>query len=170
MLVGMTVTFAAITSFATVAGGWAVRANRYGRVTARVLFGIFGLSLLFSSVADKLSRPLVQLGNFLTRHSDSEASIFDSLLLGVGTGFLWAPCAGSILGLILTSAALGGATANTSAILIFYGAGAATSLALALLAGGRVFSLMKCSLPAEVWCVAAWAWPCCWAWLASRWG
>jgi thiol-disulfide isomerase/thioredoxin len=73
------------------------------------------------------------------------------LLLGVATGFLWAPCAGPVLGLILTGAALNGANLATSLLLLAYALGAATSLALALLAGGRVFQAMKRSLGAGEW-------------------
>ncbi|MEA2949056.1 MAG: hypothetical protein QOI40_4386, partial [Alphaproteobacteria bacterium] len=54
-----------------------------------------------------------------------------------------------ILGLILTGAALHGANAQTSLLLAAYAAGAATSLALALLVGGRVFAAMKGSLGAS---------------------
>jgi thiol-disulfide isomerase/thioredoxin len=79
------------------------------------------------------------------------ASVFSPLLLGVGTGLLWAPCAGPILGLILTSAALNGASIGTSLLLLAYAAGAGTSLAAALLFGGRLASAMKGSLPAGEW-------------------
>jgi cytochrome c biogenesis protein CcdA len=102
LLAGMCITFALIASLATVGGGWAVRANQFGRVAALILFGVFGLTLLFSSLADRLSRPLVQLGNRLSQNSNAGASVLNSFLLGVGTGLLWAPCAGPILGLILT--------------------------------------------------------------------
>lgn len=66
-------------------------------------------------------------------------------------GLLWAPCAGPILGLVLTGAALQGANVGTTLLLLAYSAGAATSLALALLIGGRVFSVMKQSLGAGEW-------------------
>jgi thiol-disulfide isomerase/thioredoxin len=72
-------------------------------------------------------------------------------LRGVATGFLWAPCAGPILGLILTGAALNGANAQTSLLLLTFAAGAAASLALALLVGGRVFAAMKRSLGVGEW-------------------
>src|SRR5271170_3127067 len=113
LLARMATTFALVASLATIGGGWAVRANQYGRIAALVLFGFFGLSLLFSSLAERLSRPLVQLGNRLSRNSDpsqdpaSGPGVLNSFLLGIGTGLLWAPCAGPILGLILTGAALG---------------------------------------------------------------
>ena len=55
------------------------------------------------------------------------------------------------LGLILTGAALQGASVQTTLLLAIYAAGAATSLALALLIGGRVFTAMKRSLPVGDW-------------------
>ena len=81
----------------------------------------------------------------------TQGSVGPSLLLGVATGLLWAPCAGPILGLILTGAAIKGASANTTFLLLAYAAGAATSLAAALLIGGRVFAAMKKSLGAGEW-------------------
>ncbi|WP_037090521.1 redoxin family protein, partial [Rhodanobacter sp. OR444] len=61
------------------------------------------------------------------------------------------PCAGPILGLLLTGAALNGASVQTTLLLLIYAAGAATSLGLALLIGGQVFALMKRSLGAGEW-------------------
>jgi cytochrome c biogenesis protein CcdA/thiol-disulfide isomerase/thioredoxin len=151
LLAGMSITFALVASLATVGGAWAVRANQFGRIAALVLFALFGLTLLFSSLADRLSRPLVRLGNRLSQGSDAGPSILNSFLLGIGTGLLWAPCAGPILGLILTGAALQGASTHTVVLLLSYAAGAATSLAIALLAGGRIFAAMKRSLGVEEW-------------------
>ncbi|MGD0730873.1 MAG: cytochrome c biogenesis protein DipZ [Terracidiphilus sp.] len=151
MLAGMAVTFALVASLVTVGGAWAVRANQWGRVAALVLFAVFGLTLLFSSLAERLTRPLVSLGNRISKNEGEGSSILSSLLLGVGTGLLWTPCAGPILGLILTGAALSGASASTAVLLLAFAAGAATSLALALLAGGRIFAAMKRSLGAEAW-------------------
>jgi cytochrome c biogenesis protein CcdA/thiol-disulfide isomerase/thioredoxin len=151
LLAGMVVTFALIASLAAVGGGWAVRANQFGRIAALVLFGVFGFTLLFSSLAERLSRPLVQLGNRLLQNAETGPSIFNSFLLGIGTGLLWTPCAGPILGLILTGAALSGASVHTAVLLLAYAAGAATSLTFALLAGSRIFAAMKRSLGAEEW-------------------
>ncbi len=55
------------------------------------------------------------------------------------------------MGLILTGAALQGASAHTAILLLSYAAGAATSLAVALLAGGRIFAAMKRGLGVEEW-------------------
>jgi len=155
LLLGMALTFMAVATLAAVGGGWAVQANQYGRVAAMLLLAFFGITLLFPQLADRITRPLVALGS---RLSDSVAdrtrqgsSFVPSLLLGVATGLLWAPCAGPILGLVLTGAALQGASAQTSLLLLAYAAGAATSLAVALLIGGRVFGAMKRSLDASEW-------------------
>lgn len=153
LLAGMAVTFAALATAATTAGSWAVQANRYGRLAALVVLAFFGLTLLWPRLADLVASPFVGLGDRLSRRSgpDSGAGALRSLLLGVATGLLWAPCAGPILGLILTGAALQGASQRSALLLLAYAAGAATSLAVALLAGGRVFAALKRSLGAEVW-------------------
>ena len=145
-LVGMALTFAAVATLAAVGGGWAVEANRWGRDAALVLLALFGLLLLMPEVAERLTRPLVAAGARLSEQADGRGGSVASLLLGVATGLLWAPCAGPILGLLLTGAALGGAGIGTTLLLLAYAAGAATSLAAALLLGGRVFRLMKRSL------------------------
>jgi cytochrome c biogenesis protein CcdA/thiol-disulfide isomerase/thioredoxin len=156
MLAGMAVTFAAVATLAAVAGGWVVEANQYGRVAALTLIAAFGFTLVFPSLADRVMSPLVSLGAKLSASADRGAGTHDSpivpsFLLGVATGFLWAPCAGPVLGLILTGAALKGANVGTSLLLLAYAAGAATSLALALLIGGRVFATMKRSLGVGEW-------------------
>ncbi len=122
-------------------------------MAALTLLAIFGVTLLFPELADRLMRPLVAVGARLSQSADqaSEGSIGAPLLLGVATGFLWAPCAGPVLGLILTGAALQGASVTTTLLLLTYAAGAATSLALALLIGGRVFAAMKRSIGAGEW-------------------
>ena len=53
--------------------------------------------------------------------------------------------------MLLTGAAIQGASASTTFLLLAYAAGAATSLAVALLIGGRVFAAMKRSLGAGEW-------------------
>ena len=155
LLLGMAITFAGVATLAAVGGGWAVQANAYGRDAAIVLLALFGLTLLFPQLSDALTRPLVALGSRLSQSAADETRkgsfILPSFLLGIATGLLWAPCAGPILGLVLTGAALEGASARTSLLLLAYAAGAATSLGVALLIGGRVFGAMKRSLGASEW-------------------
>ena len=141
LLLGMALTFAGVATLAAVGGGWVVQANQYGRWLAIVLMAFFGVTLLFPHLADRLTRPLVSMGDRLSnsaREAQGTSSVKSSFLLGIATGLLWAPCAGPILGLVLTGAALHGASVGTTLLLLAYAAGAATSLALALLVGGKL--------------------------------
>ena len=149
LLAGMAATFAIVATLAAVGGGWAVRANSAGRWAALLLLALFGIALVFPGVSDRLTRPVVALGSRLTEKRGQQESIWSSVVLGVATGLLWAPCAGPILGIIFTAAALQGASFNTTLLLLAYALGAATSLALALLVGGKVFARMKKSLGAS---------------------
>ncbi len=154
LLIGMAVTFAGIATLAAVGGAWAVRVNQYGRLLALVLLTAFAATLLSRRLADRLARPFVALGNRLLPQAaggGAEAGLISSLLLGVATGLLWAPCAGPILGLVLTGAAISGPNSRTTLLLFSYAAGAATSLAVAILAGARVFATLKKSLGAGEW-------------------
>ena len=154
LLIGMAVTFAGIATLAAVGGAWAVRVNQYGRVFALALLTVFAATLLSRRLADRFARPFVSLGNRLipqTPGGNLKGGLIPSLLLGVATGLLWAPCAGPILGLVLTGAAISGPNARTTLLLFSYAAGAATSLAVAIFAGGRVFAALKKSLAAGEW-------------------
>lgn len=155
MLLGMALAFTAVATLAAVGGGWAVQANEYGRIAALGLLAVFALTLLFPQLADRLARPLVALGARMASSGEGgeggNPSLLSSLVLGAATGLLWAPCAGPVLGLILTGAAIQGANAGTSLLLLAYAGGAATSLALSLLVGGRVYALLRRSLGISQW-------------------
>jgi cytochrome c biogenesis protein CcdA/thiol-disulfide isomerase/thioredoxin len=152
LLLGMAITFALVATLAAVGGGWIVQANSYGRLLALGVLGMFGVLLLFPALADRATRPLTALGARLSNAAGGGGSArsvaWASFLLGIATGLLWAPCAGPVLGLVLTGAALEGASVKTTLLLLAYAAGAATSLALALLIGGRLFTAMKRSIRA----------------------
>ncbi|VVN71335.1 cytochrome c biogenesis protein DipZ [Pseudomonas fluorescens] len=153
LLAGMALTFALVASLAAVGGGWVVQVNQYGRWLALLFVALFALTLLLPRLAERLTRPLVAAGGRLSEAAgaDTRPRPGASLLIGVATGLLWAPCAGPILGLLLTGAALQGANIGTTLLLLAYAAGAATSLAGALLLGGKVFAAMKRSIGAGEW-------------------
>ena len=151
LLTGMALTFALVATAAAFGGHWVVRLNQGGRYVSIAIFLLLGLTLLFPSLAEALTRPLVQAGAKIQGGPSSEISVGKSFVLGISTGLLWAPCAGPILGLILTGAAIQGPGVRSSFLLLSYALGAATSLGIALLAGKKVFSAMKRSLSFDVW-------------------
>ncbi|MGE8186273.1 cytochrome c biogenesis protein DipZ [Pseudomonas sp. NPDC086278] len=153
LLAGMALTFALVATLAAVGGGWVVQLNQYGRWLALLFVALFGLTLLLPRLAERLTRPLVAAGSRLSEAAGADARPRPgaSFLIGVATGLLWAPCAGPILGLLLTGAALQGASVATTLLLLAYALGAATSLAVALLLGGKVFAAMKRSIGAGEW-------------------
>lgn len=144
MLIGLTLAFAVVASLISIGGAWAVQASALGRAAALTVLAGFGVLLVWPRAADWISRPLAALGGRLAfEQSAKSAGIGGSLLLGVATGLVWTPCAGPILGLVLTGAALEGEPGRSALLLGAYGAGAATSLALVLLAGRGVARAMR---------------------------
>ncbi|SEB03652.1 cytochrome c biogenesis protein DipZ [Variovorax sp. YR216] len=151
LLLGMALTFAAVASLGAVAGGWAVRFNQFGRAAALFALAISALALLSPRWADRVTRPLVRLGDRLSNHVGRDTGWVGSVLLGVATGLVWSPCAGPILGLILSSAALAGPGVETSSLLLAYAAGASLSLAVALRAGEERFAGLSARLRSSAW-------------------
>jgi cytochrome c biogenesis protein CcdA/thiol-disulfide isomerase/thioredoxin len=150
LLAGMGLTFALVATLAAVGGHWAIQLNQTGRWLAMAVLAVMGLALLWPRLADVLARPFVALGRRWSQHADG-GSPWSAAGLGVATGLLWAPCAGPILGLVLTTAALQGASVTTTVLLLAFSAGAATSLALVLMLGGRFLASMKRALGIGEW-------------------
>jgi cytochrome c biogenesis protein CcdA/thiol-disulfide isomerase/thioredoxin len=151
VLLGLAVAFTAVASLASVAGGWAVSTNRYGRDAALAIMTLLGLAMLMPSLAVPMMAPVASVGSRLLNWTGQRAqargtTIASSILLGVATGSVWAPCAGPALGLILSGAALSGPSFKTCLLLVTYGLGAATSLAGGLLLGGRLLAIIKHSI------------------------
>jgi cytochrome c biogenesis protein CcdA/thiol-disulfide isomerase/thioredoxin len=150
-LAGMTLTFALISSMAVVSSEWVIQASNAGRHVALIVVVLFAMSLISVRVSDWLAYPFVLLGNRLDPSSEKVSGPLGSLMIGVATGLLWAPCAGPILGVILTSAMLQGANAGTSLLLVAYGLGGALSLGTLIFAGRGLVNRLKPSIPVTGW-------------------
>ncbi|VVO94456.1 cytochrome c biogenesis protein DipZ [Pseudomonas fluorescens] len=148
---GMVLTFALISSLAVVSSEWVVQANNTGRQVALIVMGLFAVSLISARVGDLMARPFVALGNRLDPDSRNLSGPLSSVMIGVATGLLWAPCAGPILGVILTGAMLQGANAQTSLLLLAYGLGSALSLGTLIFAGRGLVNRLKASIPVTGW-------------------
>lgn len=148
---GMVLTFALISSLAVVSSEWVIEASNTGRHVALIVMVLFALSLISARVGDWLARPFVALGNRIDPNSRKMSGPLSSVMIGVATGLLWAPCAGPILGVILTSAMLQGANAGTSLLLVAYGLGSALSLGTLIFAGRGLVNRLKPSIPVTGW-------------------
>lgn len=142
LLVGMALTFAAVASLGAVAGAWAVHLNQLGRWLALLSLALFSLSLMAPGLAAWWGRPFVRAGERLA-HIETRSPWLTSALLGVATGLIWVPCAGPVLGVILSAAALLGPTAHTSLLLLSYATGAAAALWVALRLGSNTLKSLK---------------------------
>ncbi|PQO95944.1 cytochrome C biogenesis protein [Pseudomonas frederiksbergensis] len=148
---GMALTFALISSLAVVSSDWVVQANNTGRHVALIVMVLFALSLISARIGGWLARPFVLLGNRLDPNTRKMSGPLGSVMIGVATGLLWAPCAGPILGVILTGAMLQGANAQTSLLLVAYGLGSALSLGTLIFAGRGLVNRLKPSIPVTGW-------------------
>ena len=149
LLIGMALAFAAAASLAAAAGAWAVQLSQWGRGLALLGLGVFAASLLFPNLAAWWSRPLVQIGEKLAAQHPQQRWLH-SALLGVATGLIWSPCAGPVLGLLLSGAALAGPGTTTSLLLLSYAAGAGLALWAALrISAGTMARLRAHWLPGE---------------------
>ncbi|MEM5316802.1 cytochrome c biogenesis protein DipZ [Paraburkholderia sp. JHI869] len=149
MLLGLALTFALLTGLGAAGLNGAAQLSEYGRWFALGLFALFGAALLFPALATRLSGPLTALADRLMAHSQDDGAsrrIGSAVLLGAATGLLWAPCAGPVLGLIITGAARHGVTWQTWAALTAYAVGAAGSLAVVAGLGHRAMAALKRSL------------------------
>jgi cytochrome c biogenesis protein CcdA/thiol-disulfide isomerase/thioredoxin len=149
VLGGMALTFAAVSSLAVVSSQWVAHANIAGRQLALVILTLFALSLISARVGTWLAKPFVVLANRL--NPPDAGGRLGSLMIGVATGLLWAPCAGPILGAILSSAMLQGANTQTSLLLLAYGVGSASALGVLIMAGRGLVTRLKPMLPVTSW-------------------
>ncbi|KAF1050648.1 MAG: Protein DipZ [Stenotrophomonas maltophilia] len=136
-----------LASLAAVSSAWVVDASQFGRDAALGLLALSALALLWPRLGTWLARPWVRLGERLDTRARRLPEALGAWALGFATGLLWAPCAGPILGLILSGAMLQGPNASTSLALFAYGLGSACALGLFLLCGRGLYQRLRPSLP-----------------------
>ncbi|MEZ5289811.1 MAG: cytochrome c biogenesis protein CcdA [Vicinamibacterales bacterium] len=151
MLAGMALTFASVGTGAAVAGGWVVAANQRGRDVALAIFTLVGVALLSPRVAEALAQPWRRWSTFLWIRGQARGTVAGSVVFGISCGVLWAPCAGPILGILLTQVALDGPSLSSALLLLSFGSGAASTLVAVLVAGGRAVRVLRFWRAADRW-------------------
>ncbi len=107
------------------------------RTAAIVLLAVFGVLMLWPQLYARLAAAASGLFN---RHTAGPArsyeGAFGGFLLGTTLGLVWTPCAGPVLGSILTLLATQAQTQWAAVLLVFYAIGAAVPM-LAIAYGGQ---------------------------------
>jgi cytochrome c-type biogenesis protein len=104
---------------------------------ATFLLVVFGLLMIFPAAYERLATQFGQssLGTATAGLADTRSAA-GGLLLGAALGLIWTPCAGPVLGSILTLVATSQDIATSSALLVTYAVGAAIPM-LAIAYGGQ---------------------------------
>ena len=103
------------------------------RTGAAVLLAGFGLLMIWPAPFERLA---ARIGGFGGGAASSRQGLIGGFVLGTTLGLVWTPCAGPVLGSILTVVATSKDTAWASLLLVVYAIGAALPM-LAIAYGGQ---------------------------------
>lgn len=107
---------------------------------ATLLLAAFGLLMIFPAAYERLASKIVVIPPGLGAPAPSHAqSALGGLVLGAALGLIWTPCAGPVLGSILTLIATSKDVASGSTLLVLYALGAAVPM-LAIAYGGQAIT------------------------------
>ena len=101
-----------------------------------ILLVALGLTMVIPSLGDRIAiwlGPVVRLGSRMPKGGDGFGG---GVLMGIGLGLVWAPCAGPVFSAIAAANATDTAGANTWLVLFVYALGAALPM-LAIMFGGQ---------------------------------
>lgn len=112
------------------------------RSAAAILLACFGLFMLWPAPFERL---MGRLGGFGSIGVATDPSVLGGFVLGTTLGLVWTPCAGPVLGSILTVIATSNDTAWASTLLVTYAIGTAIPM-LAIAYGGQAVTTRVRSL------------------------
>ncbi|MDQ3677393.1 MAG: cytochrome c biogenesis protein DipZ [Actinomycetota bacterium] len=136
IVTGLAITFTiTIVGVATVVDGVGV-ADETLRTVAICCLVLFGITLLLPSAGQRLEARLAWLSRFGPRSAGS--GFWSGLPVGGALGFVYAPCAGPILGAVISVSISRGTTAELVTVAVAYALGSALTLLLLGLGGRRV--------------------------------
>jgi cytochrome c-type biogenesis protein len=118
------------------------------RTVAIIMLGLFALFMIWPLPFEKL---MLHLGGFINKANQvgnsSGKGNFGGFVLGITLGIIWTPCAGPVLGSILTLIATSTDTARASILLIAYAIGA--GIPMLIIAYGSQYISTKVRLLAK---------------------
>lgn len=151
IVLGLTVSFTAFgVIFQQVTSLFGLSNNTLRNI-ALVFLVLFGLALIFPKVFE---RAIFQIQNFFNRFVGQKSTIFpnkeqekkgllNGFLVGASLGLVWVPCAGPILGAILTLAVTQHDLGKIVLLMLAYSLGAGIPMLIIAYGGNWVISRMK---------------------------
>ncbi len=138
IVLGLAVSFTLFGAVFAVFGTFLGLSNAALRYAAMAILLSFGLSLLWPRLWETVGIRVGALAQKVpgTDRPPAEQGMGGALLVGASLGLVWAPCAGPILGIIITLAAVQGAFGRSLLLMSGYSFGAALPM-LAIGYGGR---------------------------------
>jgi cytochrome c biogenesis protein CcdA/thiol-disulfide isomerase/thioredoxin len=138
IVVGLAVSF----TFAAVALVYVISAldlpNELLREVAIVVLIIFGVTLMIPPLADRIEAGLSRFSGRIGVAGRQGDGFWSGTAVGASLGLVYAPCAGPILGGVITAAASQPFTSGRLAVVVSYGIGSAAVLYLLMLGGRRL--------------------------------
>ena len=104
-----------------------------------VLLATFGVLMIFPAAFERLAPRLAGIGAIASRPIFAARPNLGGFVLGTTLGLVWTPCAGPVLGAILTAVATSPDRTHSATLLLAYTIGAASPM-LAIAYGGQAIS------------------------------
>lgn len=141
IVTGLAMSFTLFGVIFTFFGTFLGLSNTALRHAALLILFFFGLSLLWPPLWERIGARISTLARHLPgmNRPSAEQTSLPPLLLGMSLGLIWAPCAGPVLGIILTLAAVQSSFGSTLILMSAYSLGAAVPM-LFIGYGGRQIS------------------------------
>jgi cytochrome c biogenesis protein CcdA/thiol-disulfide isomerase/thioredoxin len=118
------------------------------RTLAVVVLIIFGLVMLVPELAERVQAPLSRLARFGPRSRGD--GFWSGLGVGAALGFVCAPCAGPILGAVISLGNTGKSSASSVAVAVSYVVGLSAMLVLYSIGGRRAVGAIRRRAPGHV--------------------
>lgn len=140
IIIGFVGTFSVVGAALATAGTFLGIESGTLRFVAVALLLVFGVALLFDRAYERLTAgigaALARLGARVQRRGVGGTGVLSGVLVGFSLGLIWTPCAGPILGAILTIGARTKDLITTMLLMLAYAVGAGLPM-LAIAYGGQ---------------------------------
>lgn len=150
IVLGFTLSFTAFAIIFAVFGSFLGLSPDGWRYLAAAIIALFGVLLVFPALQTKVFSKLEPImSRMMPKSAPDQGGLWSGFLLGVSLGAVWTPCAGPVLGSILTLVAAKRDLAQAGALLFAFSLGAGIPMLLIAYGGQaavtRVRSLSKYS-------------------------